>query len=115
MSIGKDATRPLLSYVALLSLFYILLEVVCLPIMPPFTVKRLFFISFCVSLISPLAFDAPLATSVWKGFQLEQQGWTLKPTEAPSMQELRRRQNTQYLLLEPDGTCGYISGSSGIF
>jgi hypothetical protein len=80
-----------------------------------FTVKILIVFSFCISLISALAFDAPVATPVWKGFQLEPQGWSPKPTDAPSMEELRKRQNIQNLLLAPDGTCGYISGTSGIF
>ena len=77
--------------------------------------KRLLVSSFCVSLISALAFDAPLATPVWNGFQLEPQGWNPKPTEAPRMEELRKRQNTQSLLLASDEICGYVSGSSGIF
>jgi hypothetical protein len=77
--------------------------------------KRLLVFSFCISLVSALAFDAPLATPLWKGFQLEWQGWTPKPTEAPSLDELRKRQNIQNLILASDETCGYISAISGIF
>jgi len=78
-------------------------------------VKRLPVFSFCVSLVSALAFDAPLPTPVCNGFQLEPQGWSPKPTEAPSLDELRKRQNIQNLILASDANCGYISAISGIF
>lgn len=77
--------------------------------------KTLIIFSLYLSLVSSLAFNAPVATSVWKGFQLEPQGWSPKPTDAPSMEELRKRQNIEGLITGPDGTCGFISGSSGDF
>jgi hypothetical protein len=77
--------------------------------------KRLIVFSLCVSLVSALAFDAPVATPVWQGLQLEAQGWSPKPTKPPSLDDLRKRQNIQNLILASDGTCGYVSGSSGNF
>ena len=63
------------------------------------------------ALVSGLAFE-PAATPVWGGFEI-QQGLTPMPTEAPSREELERRQSVQGLIVAPDGTCGYISGASG--
>jgi hypothetical protein len=80
-----------------------------------FTVRRLLVFSFCRSLVLALAFDAPLATPAWEAFQLDAQGWSPKPTKAPSLDELRRRQEIQNLILASDGICGYISAVSGIF
>jgi hypothetical protein len=77
--------------------------------------KILIAISLFVSLISALVYDAPVATPACDGFRLEPQGWSPKPTEAPSWEDLRKRQNVQGLITAPDGTCGYISGSSGNF
>jgi hypothetical protein len=67
------------------------------------------------SLISALAFDAPVATPVDNGFELMIRGWSPRPTEPPSMEDLiRRQQILSSVILAPDGTCGYVSGSSGM-
>ena len=70
--------------------------------------------SLFTSLVSALAFEAPVPTRAWKGFELESQGWSAAPTKAPAMSELLRRQQVvQGLLVGPDATCGYTSASSG--
>ena len=50
--------------------------------------------------------------------ELDPQGWTPRPTASPEIPlELRRRayltNAAQYVLIAPDRTCGYVSGSSG--
>jgi hypothetical protein len=74
--------------------------------------KTLFAFSLCIVAIVALVFDAPLATPVWGGFEI-QKGLIPNPTPAPSMEEFAKRQ-VPGLIVAPDGTCGFISGSSGI-
>jgi hypothetical protein len=80
-----------------------------------FTMERFIVFLLYLSLTSALAFDAPVATPVWQGLQLQAQGWSPKPTKAPSLDDLRKRQTIQNLILASDGTCGYVSGISGNF
>jgi hypothetical protein len=69
----------------------------------------------CFPLISALAFGGPEATLVDDGFDLAR-GWSPRPTEPPSMEELVRRQQQTFsdLILAPGYTCGYVSGRSGM-
>jgi len=63
-------------------------------------------------LISALVFDAPAATPIILGLQ---QALNPKPTEAPNVNELLKRQvDSGLTLIEgPDDICGYQFGSSG--
>jgi hypothetical protein len=74
--------------------------------------KTLVVLSLLLARIAALAFDAPMATPVWAGFEL-QKGLIPAPTEAPSMEEFVKRQSVPGLVVAPDGTCGFISGFSG--
>jgi hypothetical protein len=68
---------------------------------------------FC-PLISALAFPGPKATPVGNAAEIQPQGWSPQPTEAPSFKDLLKRQSySNYTFIEgPDGICGYQFGSS---
>jgi hypothetical protein len=74
--------------------------------------KTLSVVALCVAAAAARVFDAPLATTVWAGFEI-QKGLAPVPTIGPSIEELAKRQRVSGLVVAPDGTCGYISGLSG--
>jgi hypothetical protein len=73
--------------------------------------NSLYIVALFVARISALAFEAPAPTAIW-GLIKTQQAVGPAPTMPPSMEDLRIRQ-VQGLMAAPDGTCGYVSGSSG--
>ncbi len=61
-----------------------------------------------------LAFNAPQATNIADTVGLDVGMGMPQPTEAPNVQELHRRQdsNSLYLIEGPDEICGYQYGQS---
>lgn len=80
----------------------------------------LFLAALCTEVVSGLAFEAARATQHAK--ELES-GWTPAPTSAPRIpHELLKRQSSaassffaSTFLQGSDGTCGYLSGSVGMY
>ena len=65
-------------------------------------------------MVSALAFNAPQATPMADTVGLDAGIGMPQPTEAPNVQELHRRQdsNSLYLIEGPDEICGYQYGQS---
>jgi hypothetical protein len=65
-------------------------------------------------IVSALAFNAPQATPMADNIGLDAWIGMPQPTEAPNVQELHRRQNSNslYLIEGPDEICGYQYGQS---
>jgi hypothetical protein len=69
-------------------------------------------LALCVSAVNALEFG-PAPTAV-KADEVHPQGWTPRPTKAPSMNELRKRiTHPEDVLVGPDSTCGFSGKQSG--
>ncbi|KAE8441199.1 hypothetical protein EG329_005631 [Mollisiaceae sp. DMI_Dod_QoI] len=77
---------------------------------------RSFIVLLFCPLISALAFSGPKATPLGEGIEIHVQGWSSRPTAAPGLKDVLRRQSSQLTLIEgPDENCGYQFGASSLY
>jgi hypothetical protein len=65
--------------------------------------------SLLVSYVSAVAFPAPRVTSIAEAGEL------INPPHPTLAPDLRKRAQTEVVLVAPDNTCGFISGLAGWF